>query len=64
MEDKKRLKRNWKAKYLTIEAFNAFKNNDFRHLKWEVHGIGIGVLILLGLVTTIFALALAKLFGG
>ena len=56
-------KRNWRARYLTIEAFGLWKKNDFRHLKWEVHGIGVILLVVLGLVTAMFSIALGKLFG-
>jgi len=31
--------RNWKAKYLTIEQFERFMNNDFHHLKGEVREV-------------------------
>ena len=57
-------KRNWRSRYLTFEAFETWKKNDFRHLKWEVHGITVVLLVILGLITTIFSLAISKLFGG
>ncbi len=37
-------------KYVTCEDFERFRNNDFRHLKWELHGlyvIGSGIIVFL-----------------
>ncbi len=44
--------RNWKAKYLTLEAFERFLKNDFWHLNLKVNItlwlLGV-ILILLGI---------------
>ena len=64
MTTDKKKGRNWRQKYLTLEEWRNWKNNDFRHLKWEVHGVAAVIVIILGLVTAIFAFALTRLFGG
>lgn len=53
----KRQGRNWKARYLTIERFNQFIANDFRHLNWKVN-------LLLGLVLAVLGAVLAKFITG
>ena len=44
--------RNWKAKYLTIEVFEIFRDNHFKHLKdevrevkWLLRVVAVGVII-------------------
>ena len=53
--------RNWRARYLTIEEFNAWRSNDFCHVVTAVNKIKGAVNIMRGTLIVLVPLILAIL---
>ena len=51
-------------KWLSIEEWNSFKNNEWRHLNWKVTAMLALTTTILGFQIYILNLALKSLFGG
>ncbi len=49
------IKRNWRAKYLSLTEWDDFKRNDWKYLNWKLD-------ITIGLLVVILGAALTKLF--
>ena len=41
------------ARYLTIDRFEKFIGNDWRHALWKINGLLVGFIIVIGLLVTI-----------
>ena len=41
------------ARYLTVEKWDIFMTNHWKHLKWKVNGLIVGMIILVSLTVTI-----------
>lgn len=51
-------------KYVTIEMWNVFMTNHWKHLKWKVNGLLLGMIILVSLTITILFGVASMIFRG
>ncbi len=53
-----------KPKYLTVERFEAWLNNHWKHMTWKVNGIIAILIVVIMFLIAIFSIGLMSLFGG